>query len=139
MKKEYLGIQIDLSRDELFDKLGIARLQESYMRDDETSPQERFAYVSQKFSSNPEHAQRLYDYASKHWLSYSTPILACGRMQKIRPVRLGIQHLCLTILSNWVRPMTVMLLYGIHKSCPMGDCCTSSHHGLAVLVRTISG
>ena len=86
MKKEYLGIQIDLSRDELFDELGIARLKESYMREDEESPQERFAYVSQKFSSNPEHAQRLYDYASKHWLSYSTPILAYGRMQKGMPI-----------------------------------------------------
>ena len=86
MKKEYLGIQMDLSRDELFDELGIARLKESYMREDEVSPQERFAYVSHKFSSNPEHAQRLYDYASKHWLSYSTPILAYGRMQKGMPI-----------------------------------------------------
>ena len=86
MKKEYLGIQMDLSRDELFDELGIARLKESYMREDEVSPQERFAFVSHKFSSNPEHAQRLYDYASKHWLSYSTPILAYGRMQKGMPI-----------------------------------------------------
>ena len=86
MKKEYLGIQMDLSRDELFDELGIARLKESYMREDEESPQERFAFVSHKFSSNPEHAQRLYDYASKHWLSYSTPILAYGRMQKGMPI-----------------------------------------------------
>ena len=86
MKQEYLGIQIDLSRDELFDKLGIARLEESYMREDETSPQHRFAYVSKKFGSNPEHAQRLYEYSSKHWLSYSTPILAYGRMQKGMPI-----------------------------------------------------
>ena len=86
MKQEYLGIQIDLSRDELFDQLGINRLKESYMRDDEESPQHRFAYVSQKFGSNPEHAQRLYDYASKHWLSYSTPILAFGRAQKGMPI-----------------------------------------------------
>ena len=49
MKQEYLGIQIDLSRDELFDKLGIQRLKESYMRDDEESPQHRFAYVSPNF------------------------------------------------------------------------------------------
>mgnify|MGYP003625176788 FL=1 len=67
-RQEYMGIQIDLSRDELFDKLGIQRLKESYMREDEESPQHRFAYVSQKFSSNPEHAQRLYEYSSKHWL-----------------------------------------------------------------------
>lgn len=85
-KQEYLGIQIDLSRDQLFDKLGLQRLKESYMREDEESPQHRFAFVSQKFGSNPEHAQRLYDYASKHWLSYSTPILAFGRLQKGMPI-----------------------------------------------------
>ena len=80
MKKEaYLGIEIDYSRDSLFDKLGIQRLEESYMREDETSPQHRFAYVSTTFASNPEHAQRLYEYSSKHWLSYATPILSFGR------------------------------------------------------------
>jgi len=54
-------IKIDLSRDKLFDELGLIRLRESYMKDDETSPQERFAYVSSIFGSNPDHAQRLYD------------------------------------------------------------------------------
>ena len=86
MKTEHLGIQIDLSRDELFDELGIQRLKESYMREDEVSPQYRFAFVSEKFSSDPEHAQRLYDYSSKHWLSYSTPILSYGRSSKGMPI-----------------------------------------------------
>ena len=72
-------IQLDYSRDSLFDELGLKRLKESYLKDDETSPQERFAFVSEKFSSNPEHAQRLYEYSSKHWLSYATPILSFGR------------------------------------------------------------
>jgi len=85
-KENYLGIEIDLSRDNLFDKLGIQRLQESYMRDDETSPQHRFAFVSKTFSSNPEHAQRLYEYASKHWLSYATPILSFGRSKRGMPI-----------------------------------------------------
>ena len=85
-KIEYMGIQIDYSRDALFDKLGIQRLKESYMKDDEESPQERFAYVSSKFSSNVEHAQRLYDYSSKHWLSYSTPILSFGRSKNGMPI-----------------------------------------------------
>ena len=85
-KKEYLGIQIDYSRDSLFDKLGLARLEESYMREDEGSPQERFAFVSSTFASNPEHAQRLYEYSSKHWLSYSTPILSFGRSKKGMPI-----------------------------------------------------
>jgi ribonucleoside-diphosphate reductase alpha chain len=85
-KQDYNGIQIDLSRDLLFDKLGIQRLQESYMREDETSPQQRFAHVSKAFGSNPEHAQRLYEYSSKHWLSYSTPILSFGRSKKGMPI-----------------------------------------------------
>lgn len=85
-KRDYLGIQIDLSRDELFDKLGISRLKESYMREEEESPQERFAFVSLQFASNIEHAQRLYDYASRHWLSYSTPILSFGRSKKGMPI-----------------------------------------------------
>jgi ribonucleoside-diphosphate reductase alpha chain len=83
---EYMGITIDLERDKLFDELGIKRLKESYMREEENSPQERFAFVSAKFGSNPEHSQRLYDYSSKHWLSYSTPILSFGRSKKGMPI-----------------------------------------------------
>lgn len=79
MDDQYLGIDIDFSRDSLFDELGLLRLKESYMKDTETSPQQRFAFVSKQFGSNKEHAQRLYDYSSKHWLSYSTPILSHGR------------------------------------------------------------
>ena len=83
---EVLGITIDPNRDTLFDPSGIKRLKESYMKETETSPQERFAFVSRTFSSNPEHAQRLYDYSSKHWLSYSTPILAYGKTERGLPI-----------------------------------------------------
>jgi ribonucleoside-diphosphate reductase alpha chain len=83
---EYMGIKIEIERDALFDELGITRLKESYMREDETSPQHRFAYVSKSFGSNIEHAQRLYDYSSNHWLSYSTPILSFGRSKRGLPI-----------------------------------------------------
>lgn len=83
---EYHGIKVDLKRDQLFDQLGMIRLKESYMTDEEQSPQERFAYVSSFFSSNPEHAQRLYEYSSKHWLSYATPILSFGRSKRGLPI-----------------------------------------------------
>ena len=83
---EYLGIKIDLERDRLFDELGIKRLKESYMKEDEESPQHRFAFVSKSFGSNQEHAQRLYEYSSKHWLSYSTPILSFGRSKRGMPI-----------------------------------------------------
>ena len=63
-----MTIKINLERDKLFDALGIQRLRESYMMEHEVSPQERFAYVSEAFSSDPAHAQRLYEYSSQHWL-----------------------------------------------------------------------
>jgi ribonucleoside-diphosphate reductase alpha chain len=80
------GIKVDYSRDNLFDELGKIRLKESYMKDDEVSPQERLAYVSSTFGSNPEHAQRLYEYSSLHWLSYATPILSFGRSKRGLPI-----------------------------------------------------
>lgn len=80
------GVKVDYSLDSLFDELGKIRLKESYMKDDETSPQERFAFVSNMFGSNPEHAQRLYNYSSNHWLSYSTPILSFGRSKRGLPI-----------------------------------------------------
>lgn len=81
-----MTVKIDLTRDQLFDDLGIKRLKDSYMMEGETSPQQRFAYVSSMFGTDPEHAQRLYEYSSKHWLSYSTPILSFGRNKRGQPI-----------------------------------------------------
>lgn len=93
MNDVYHGISIDLSRDSKFDQLGLIRLKDSYMRDDEQSPQHRFAFVSKQFGSNLAHAQRLYEYASKHWLSYSTPILSFGRNARGQPISCFLPYL----------------------------------------------
>ena len=87
------GITLDLSRDSLFDELGLKRLRESYMTDEEQSPQERFAYVSNAFGSNKDHAQRLYEYSSRHWLSFSTPILSFGRSKRGLPISCFLPYL----------------------------------------------
>lgn len=81
-----MSIQIDPSRDRLFGELAMMRLKESYMRPDEASPQERLAFVAETFASDSAHAQRIYDYASRHWLSFSTPILAFGRAKRGLPI-----------------------------------------------------
>jgi ribonucleoside-diphosphate reductase alpha chain len=86
MTDEVHGIKVDYSRDSLFDELGMIRLKESYMADGEVSPQERFAFVSSKFATDKFHAQRLYEYSSKHWLSYATPILSFGRSKRGLPI-----------------------------------------------------
>jgi len=87
------GIKVDYTRDNLFDELGLKRLKESYMKEDEVSPQERFAYVSKTFGSNAEHSQRLYEYSSRHWLSYSTPILSFGRSKRGLPISCFLPYL----------------------------------------------
>lgn len=83
---DYMGIKINLERDSLFDQLGLKRLRESYMQENERSPQERFALVAKTFGSNIDHSQRIYDYASKHWLSFSTPILSFGASARGLPI-----------------------------------------------------
>ena len=107
------GIKVDYSRDSLFDALGLIRLKESYLRDDEISPQDRFAFVSNKFGSNPEHAQRLYEYSSKHWLSYATPVLSFGRSKMGLPISCFLNYIVDTATglvdnlseTNWLSMM----------------------------------
>lgn len=90
---EVYQIQLDFSRDKLFDQLGKTRLKESYTKVEESSPQERFAFVSAAFASNEAHAQRLYEYSSKHWLSYATPILSFGKSKRGLPVSCYLNYL----------------------------------------------
>lgn len=90
---EIEGIQKDYAQDSLFDELGLKRMKESFMREDEQSPQDRFAFVSAAFASNKEHAQRLYDYSSRHWLSYSTPILSFGKNKRGLPISCYLNYL----------------------------------------------
>lgn len=79
-------IETNLERDTLFDSFGLKRLRDSYMLDTETSPQERFAYIAERLGSNLSHAQRLYEYTSKQWLSLSTPILSLGKAKHGLPI-----------------------------------------------------
>lgn len=87
------GIKVDYSRDALFSESGLSRLKEGYLNEGETSPQQRFAFVSSTFASNPEHAQRLYEYSSKMWLSYATPILSYGKTSRSLPISCFASHL----------------------------------------------
>jgi ribonucleoside-diphosphate reductase alpha chain len=82
-----MTIKIDLTRDSLFDSLGLQRLRESYMMEEETSPQERFALCITSFLKLILNMlSGLYEYSSKHWLSYSTPILSFGRSKRGLPI-----------------------------------------------------
>lgn len=75
--KPFLGIQIDYSRDSLLTDFALELLKEKYLAPSETSPQEAFARASVCYcSGNLALAQRMYDYSSKLWLMFSTPVLS---------------------------------------------------------------
>ena len=77
MKKECYGITIDLNRDNLLTDFSRNLLRDYYMNEDEKSPQESFARAAVAFSnSHLDLAQRIYDYASKGWFMFSSPILS---------------------------------------------------------------
>lgn len=71
-------IKIDYSKDSLIDEFGLITIKERYLVGEEKSPQEGFARAAAAFADDAEHAQRLYDYVSKHWFMYSTPVLSNG-------------------------------------------------------------
>lgn len=71
-------IKLDYSRDSLYSEISLKTLKDRYLTPDEKSPQEAIARVAAAFADDLEHAQRMYDYCSKHWLMFSTPVLANG-------------------------------------------------------------
>lgn len=79
-------VTIDYSRDKLLSEFAITTLKDRYMTDTEASPQDAFARAATAFADDEQHAQRLYDYASKHWFMFSTPILANGGTARGLPI-----------------------------------------------------
>lgn len=70
------SIIIDYEYDRLLSEAGRAILKDRYFQEGEESPQEVFARCCSIFGSNKEHAQRLYDYVSKTWFMFASPILS---------------------------------------------------------------
>lgn len=72
-------------RDSLLTEFGKATLMDRYVLEGET-PQGLFARVAAYYADDEEHAQRLYDYISKHWFMPSTPILSNGGTKRGLPI-----------------------------------------------------
>ena len=77
---------IDYKRDNYLSEFSHKTLQDRYLIAGETSPQDAFARAATAFSDNDAHAQRLYDYASKLWFMFSTPILSNGGTARGLPI-----------------------------------------------------
>ncbi len=71
----YKGIVLNNERDNLFTEFGKQTLRDRYLYEGETY-QEMFARIALAGSDNLEHAQRMYDYFSKHWCIPATPVIS---------------------------------------------------------------
>lgn len=69
-------VVMDIKRNDLLSDDAKKTLQERYMLPHEESPQEAFARAALAFSHTEEMAQRIYEYASKQWFMFATPVLA---------------------------------------------------------------
>ena len=81
-----MKINIDYSRDELLTDSGKTILKDRYLLPTEASPQDGFARAAKTFADDQAHAQRLYDYASKLWFMFSTPVLSNGGTTRGLPI-----------------------------------------------------
>lgn len=92
MLKDYYGlIVVDLSRDSLLSEQALKLLKDYYMLSSEVSPQEAFARASVAYSyGDLSLAQRIYDYVSKGWFMFASPVLSNaprpGKAPKALPI-----------------------------------------------------
>ena len=89
--KEYLGIKINYDNEKLLDKFSLDTLRDRYFTGEETHAQEAFARASVfgatfKGVTDFELAQRLYNYSSRCWFMFSTPILSNGGTSRGLPI-----------------------------------------------------
>ena len=84
---------VDYRRDRYLSDFSHKTLEDRYLIGGETSPQDAFARAAEAFSDNDEHAQRLYDYASKLWFMFSTPVLSNGGTERGMPISCFLNHL----------------------------------------------
>ncbi len=79
-------MQLSYNRDKYLSDFSFKTLEDRYLMEGETSPQQAFARAAEAFADNDEHAQRLYDYASKLWFMFSTPVLSNGGTTRGLPI-----------------------------------------------------
>lgn len=77
---------INYDRDKYLSEFSHKTLQDRYLVNGENSPQDAFARAAKAFSDDDAHAQRLYDYASKLWFMFSTPVLSNGGTTRGLPI-----------------------------------------------------
>ena len=74
---KYLGVSIDLERDKKMSEQALKLVSDYYCKDGEISPQQAYARAAVAYSyGDMELAQRIYDYVSKGWFMFASPVLS---------------------------------------------------------------
>ena len=79
-------VAIKLERDKNITEQALKLLKDYYCKEGETSPQQAFARAASCYSPDDEFAKRIYDYVSKGWFMYASPVLsnAVGPGEKVK-------------------------------------------------------
>lgn len=76
-KTKHLGIEIDLSKDEVLSEQALKLLVDYYCQEDEPSPQYAFARAAVAYSyGDLGLAQRIYNAVANGWFMYASPVLS---------------------------------------------------------------
>ena len=78
-------IKIDYSKNDGLSDAAATTLYDRYLLPNET-PQDAYARVAAAYGSNPEHAQRLYNYMANNWFIPATPVLCNGGTERGLPI-----------------------------------------------------
>ncbi len=78
-------VRVDRARDDLLTDFGRATLDNRYLLPGEGC-QDLFARVAGYYGDDAGHAQRLYDYMSRHWFMPATPVLSNGGTERGLPI-----------------------------------------------------
>ncbi len=78
-------VRVDRARDSLLTDFGRATLDNRYLLPGEGC-QDLFARVAGFYGDDAAHAQRLYDYMSRHWFMPATPVLSNGGTERGLPI-----------------------------------------------------
>jgi ribonucleoside-diphosphate reductase alpha chain len=82
-----MPVKIDKKRDALLKDYAVGMLKDFYLNDNENSPQEAFARAATAWSKyegqlDEALAQRLYDFVSKKWFMFASPVLSNAPSEK---------------------------------------------------------
>lgn len=78
-------IVVNKARDNLITEAGFSTINNRYLQNCET-PQDMFKRIACAYADNQAHAQRLYDYFSKHYVMPATPVLSNGGTNRGLPI-----------------------------------------------------